>query len=162
MAYTRAVWYEDLSEQVFSGVVLSKWIIDNNVYWPPKGKDKVYFDRKEEVNLKTWRKFSLIKMKLRTDDPKAAQDVADTSEAPASDDELGDSVRQRKEVQSNDFVRLDDYESPGESDNESSASNQKGSCDISAKGNTGLKRFFKILIMISICSMPTNASEKDY
>ena len=86
MAYVRAVWFEEDTEQIFTGAAPSNWIINGYMYWPPRSKESSAFKRLEIPSVKTWKRFKIIKEKLRTDDLNLAENMPDTTAGETEDE----------------------------------------------------------------------------
>ena len=118
MAYTRAVWIEDDNESPYSGAVPSNWINDGYVFWPPTSKVQSAFKKRSNPDIKTWKKFLLMKTKLQTDSLKEAENMADTSAAELDESHEATSKRSLKSTCREDFIGLNEYGSDSETDAE--------------------------------------------
>ncbi|XP_033758976.1 uncharacterized protein LOC117341225 [Pecten maximus] len=92
MTWVRAIWLEDGTEE--EGTVPSTWIRDNYVMWPNTTNALKYMIS-GKVPTTTWRMFTLVKEKLRSESREECEACTITTSAETEDEDIDVPKRQR-------------------------------------------------------------------
>eukprot|EP00914_Ancora_sagittata_P029421 GHVO01058196.1.p1 GENE.GHVO01058196.1~~GHVO01058196.1.p1 ORF type:complete len:193 (-),score=26.47 GHVO01058196.1:339-917(-) len=92
--WTRAAWLE--KGKPYEGVVPSKWVIEDQIWWP-HGRDVSKQVEEMREPLATWRRFDLVKVKLRSNDRDECEDHDETTEDDTKEDDVAERARKRRE-----------------------------------------------------------------
>lgn len=93
--WARAVWLEDNEEQ--EGVIPQKWIQNQMVHWPP-GVNAAPAMAEMRDPTPSWRKFTLVKVKIASDDKTVCEECNTTTTSELSDEEENVKRRKKKKI----------------------------------------------------------------
>lgn len=81
MSWSRVVWFEPEREQTFSDAVPTCWIVNGSLYWPNTSNYNSLYKSQASPNLDTWKQFSILKIKQRSNSLAEAKACADSSDS---------------------------------------------------------------------------------